>query len=243
LLKHKSEYNDSFTKYNQSLLERIKNDLRLKDLPVHIECFDNSNIQGSDPVAACVVFRNGKPSKSEYRHYNIKTVGGINDFASMQEIVFRRYRRLLNENADLPQLIVIDGGKGQLSAAVKSLKNLEIYSKLPIIGIAKRLEEIYMPNDKIPLYLDKNSPTLRLIQQLRNEAHRYGISFHRNKRSTGMLKNEVEQIKGVGKVSIDKLLNKFGSVQELRKKSVDEIAVIVGKQIAGLITEVLHKQA
>ena len=225
-----------------SILKQIKKDLQLKESPVRIECFDNSNIQGSNPVASCVVFINAKPAKKEYRHYNIKSVKGANDFASMEEIIYRRYKRMLDENMELPQLVIIDGGKGQLSSAVKSLKQLDLYGSLPIIGIAKRLEEIYFPNDSIPLYLDKNSPSLKLIQQLRNEAHRFGISFHRNKRSKSMLKNQLESISGVGKTSTEKLLKEFGSIENIRLKSKQEISKIVGINIAERIVKELHKQ-
>ncbi|RPJ76714.1 MAG: excinuclease ABC subunit C [Alphaproteobacteria bacterium] len=230
-----------FSKRNDNLMARIKSDLHLKETPVHIECIDNSNIQGSNPVAACVVFKNGKPVKSEYRHFNIKSVGGIDDYASITEIVFRRYRRLIDENIALPNLIIIDGGKGQLNSAIKSLEKLEIFDKVPIIGIAKRLEEIYIPGDKVPLYLDKNSPTLKMIQQIRNEAHRFGISFHRNKRSKLMLKNQLEQIKGVGPASVGKLLNKFGSIDEIKLKNSAELAEIVGKKMATAILQEFKK--
>jgi excinuclease ABC subunit C len=235
LLKHNEIRSKSYSKKTSELLERIKIDLRMKDLPLHIECFDNSNIQGSSPVAACIVFKNAKPAKSDYRHYNVKSVSGINDFASMKEIIFRRFKRLSEEKSDFPQLVIVDGGKGQLNAAIESLKKLKVYNKLTIIGIAKRLEEIYLPNDKIPLYLDKNSPTLRLIQEMRNEAHRFGISFHRNKRSAELIKNELESIKGIGKVSAERLIKEFGSVIEIRKKSAEQLESIVGKKIASLV--------
>ena len=227
---------------NFSILEQIKKDLQLKEKPVRIECFDNSNIQGSNPVASCVVFINGKPAKKEYRHYNIKSVIGSNDFASMEEVIYRRYKRMLDEKKELPQLVIIDGGKGQLSSAVKSLKQLDLYGSLPIIGIAKRLEEIYFPNDSIPLYLDKNSPSLKLIQQLRNEAHRFGITFHRNKRSKGMLQNQLENINGVGTITAEKLLKEFGSIENIRLKSKEEISKIVGAKIAERILKELHKE-
>jgi len=221
----------------QSLLEQVKNDLQLKELPKRIECFDNSNIQGTNPVSSCVVFINGKPAKKEYRHYNIKTVTGTNDFASMEEVIFRRYKRQLDENAEIPQLIIIDGGKGQLNSAIKSLRKLNLFEIVPVIGIAKRLEEIYFPHDSIPLYLDKNSSTLKLIQNLRNEAHRFGINLHRNKRSGSMLRNKLEQIKGVGKSSAEKLLKKFGSFENIKLKSLSEIEQVVGKKIAKKIVE------
>jgi excinuclease ABC subunit C len=175
-------------------LERVMKDLHMPQLPYHIECFDNSNIMGSNPVAACVVFRNAKPSKKDYRHFNIKTVSGPDDFSSMEEVVYRRYKRMLDENQKLPQLIIIDGGKGQLSSAMKSIERLDLREKIAIIGIAKKLEEIYFPGDSIPIYLDKNSYSLKLIQQLRNEAHRFGINFHRDKRSSEMTKSGLDQI-------------------------------------------------
>jgi excinuclease ABC subunit C len=211
------------------LMEKMKQDLRLKEAPVRIECFDNSNIQGDVPVAACVVFRDGKPSKKDYRHFNIKTVGGPNDFASMEEIIYRRYKRLLEENVDLPQLIVIDGGKGQLGAAVNSLEKLELNGKIPVVGIAKKLEEIFYPGDSVPLYLDKNSETLRVLQHIRDEAHRFGITFHRNKRSGQFLLSELESIPGIGKKTIDTLLLKFKTIKRLKETPVSEIAAIVGK--------------
>jgi excinuclease ABC subunit C len=180
------------------IMETMQKDLHLKELPVHIECFDNSNIQGTNPVSACVVFKNAKPSKADYRIFNPKTVVGPDDFGTMKEVVFRRYRRLIDENESLPQLIIIDGGKGQLSAALESLIELDLHGKLAIIGIAKRLEEIYFPGDSLPIYLDKRSETLKLIQQLRDEAHRFGITRHRNKRSKDAIRSEITEIKGVG---------------------------------------------
>ncbi len=210
------------------LMDQMKKDLRLPLEPRHIECFDNSNIQGSNPVAACVVFRDGKPSKKEYRHFNIRTVTGPDDFASMTEVVFRRYRRMLEEGEDLPQLIVIDGGKGQLSAALKSLEKLGLRGKISIIGIAKRLEEIYFPEDPIPLYLDKKSETLRVIQQLRNEAHRFGITFHRNKRSKAAISSALEGIEGIGQKTAEQLLRKFKSVKRIRECSLEDLAGVIG---------------
>jgi excinuclease ABC subunit C len=225
-------------KYNKAnLLEVVKTDLRLQELPTHIECFDNSNIQGTSPVAACVVFIDGKPAKTEYRHFHVKTVTGANDFASMEEIISRRYSRLLNEGKSLPQLIIIDGGKGQLSAAVKSMKTIGIYGKVAVLGIAKRLEELYFPGDSIPLYLDKNSKTLKLIQHMRNEAHRFGITFHRNTRSKKMLVSSLEQIDGVGDKSVQILIKTFGSVDEIRKKTVEELVKVVSKKAAQNIVE------
>ncbi len=214
------------------IMAQMQKDLRLSSEPRHIECFDNSNIQGTHPVAACVVFRNGKPSKKEYRHFNIKTVEGPDDFASMEEVVYRRYKRLIEENQELPQLIVIDGGKGQLSSALKSLNELGLRNKIAIIGIAKRLEEIYYPNDPIPLYLDKKSETLKIIQQLRNEAHRFGITHHRNKRSKAAIQTELEQIDGVGQQTILTLLQHFRSTKRVIEASKKELIEIVGESRA-----------
>ena len=219
------------------IMAQMQKDLRLSKEPRHIECFDNSNIQGTNPVAACVVFKNGKPSKKEYRHYNIKTVVGPDDFASMEEVVYRRYKRLLDEDEPLPQLIVIDGGKGQLSSALKSLDALELRGKIAIIGIAKRLEEIYYPGDSIPLYLDKKSETLKIIQYLRNEAHRFGITFHRNKRSKGALQSELEQIPSVGKQTIITLLRKFKTIKRIKSATFNELKDHVGQSRAQKIYE------
>ena len=219
------------------LLEVIKKDLNLTELPEHIECFDNSNIQGTNPVAACVVFKNAKPSKKDYRHYNIKTVVGPDDYASMEEVVYRRYKRLIDENKSLPQLIVIDGGKGQLNAALKSLEKLEIKKNVAIIGIAKRLEEIFYPNDPVPLYLDKNSESLKVIQHIRNEAHRFGIKFHRDKRSGGFIKSELENIPGVGPKTIEVLLTKYKTIKNIRSLSLDEISSEIGNTKAKLLFE------
>jgi excinuclease ABC subunit C len=218
----------------ERIMNTLQKDLHLKQLPVHIECFDNSNIQGTNPVAACVVFKNARPSKRDYRHFNVKTVEGPDDFASMREIVFRRYRRLLDEGQPLPQLIIIDGGKGQLGAAVEALTSLELYN-VPIIGIAKRLEEIFFPGDPVPLYLDKNSESLKLIQQLRNEAHRFGITFHRQKRSANFIKSSLEDIPGVGEQTIVRLMEHFKAVSKIRAASIDELAVVVGKSKAEII--------
>ena len=211
------------------IMAQMKKDLRLKEEPRHIECFDNSNIQGTHPVAACVVFKDGKPSKKEYRHYNIKTVEGPDDFASMEEVVFRRYKRLLAEDESLPQLIVIDGGKGQLSSALKSLDILGLRGKIAIIGIAKRLEEIYYPGDSIPMYLDKKSETLKIIQFLRNEAHRFGITFHRNKRSKTAIQSELEQIPSIGKQTITTLLRKFKSAKRVKEATFEELKSEIGE--------------
>lgn len=210
------------------IMAQMKADLRLSEEPRHIECFDNSNIQGTNPVAACVVFKNGKPSKRDYRHFNIKTVEGPDDFASMTEVVYRRYKRLLDEEQPLPQLIIIDGGKGQLSAALKSLDDLNLRGKIAIIGIAKRLEELFYPNDPIPLYLDKKSETLKIIQQLRNEAHRFGIEHHRNKRSKNALNTELETIPGIGEKTIVELLKHFKSAKRVSYAKLDELEDVVG---------------
>lgn len=224
------------------ILEVMKKDLNLSVLPDHIECFDNSNIQGTNPVAACVVFRNAKPNTKEYRHYNIKTVVGSDDFASMEEVVYRRYKRLIEENKSLPQLIVIDGGKGQLNAALKSLEKLEIKNSVSIIGIAKRLEEIFFPNDPIPLYLDKNSESLKVIQHIRNEAHRFGIKFHRNKRSGNFIKSELENVPGIGPKTMDVLLTKFKTIKNLRSLTLDEISSEIGHRKAKLLFEYFKNQ-
>jgi len=224
------------------LLEKMQIDLRLKEIPHRIECFDNSNIQGAQPVAACVVFIDGKPAKREYRHFNIKTVVGPNDFASMEEIIFRRYQRIINEEGELPQLIVIDGGKGQLSSAVAILEKLNILGKVAVIGIAKKLEEIIYPGDPVPLYLDKNSETLRIIQHLRNEAHRFGITFHRNQRSKDFIVNELAQIPGIGEKTIEILMRKFKSITRLKVASKEEINQIIGVSKAEKLHQFFNKQ-
>ena len=223
------------------IMAQMQKDLRLGVEPRHIECFDNSNIQGTNPVAACVVFKDGKPSKKDYRHFNIKTVEGPDDFASMEEVVYRRYRRLLEEDKPLPQLIIIDGGKGQLSSALKSLDILGLRGKIAIIGIAKRLEEIYYPGDSIPMYLDKKSETLKIVQHLRNEAHRFGITFHRNKRSKAAINSELEQIPTIGKQSITNLLRKFKSAKRVKSATLDELKEVVGLARAQKIYEHYHK--
>jgi excinuclease ABC subunit C len=215
----------------ERILKTLQEELQLKELPIHIECFDNSNIQGSNPVAACVVFRNAKPYKKDYRHFNIKSVVGPNDFASMEEVVYRRYKRLQDEGQSLPQLIIIDGGKGQLSSAIKSIEALGLQNQLAIIGIAKKLEEIYFPNDPIPLHINKKSESLKLIQQLRNEAHRFGLNFHRNQRSKNFIKTELLNIKGVGTKTAQKILTKFGSIQGLKDAEKDELLNLVGPEI------------
>ncbi len=224
-------------RHTNRLMAQMKRDLRLNAEPRHIECFDNSNMQGTNPVAACVVFKNGKPVKKEYRLFNIKTVTGPDDYASMEEVVFRRYKRLLNEGEALPQLIVIDGGKGQLSSALKSLDILGLRGKIAIIGIAKRLEEIYFPDDPIPLYLDKKSESLKIIQQLRNEAHRFGINFHRNKRSKAAINTELEMIEGIGEKTARDLLRHFKSVKRVKEASLEDLSEKVGMARARKIFE------
>ncbi len=226
----------------ERILSTLKNDLQLKEIPTHIECFDNSNLQGTQPVAACVVFQNAKPRKKEYRHYNIKTVEGPNDFASMEEVVSRRYKRLLEEDKSLPQLIVIDGGKGQLSAAVKALEKLNLRGKITIIGVAKRLEEIYFPEDSVPIYLNKNSESLKLIQQLRDEAHRFGITFHRNKRSKVFITSELNSIEGIGEKTAQKLLSEFKSVKKIKELGREELKRIIGVSKAEVVYSYFHEK-
>ena len=221
-------------------LERMKSDFRLSELPRHIECFDNSNIQGTNPVASCVVFKNAKPSKRDYRHFNIKTVEGPDDFASMKEVLTRRYTRLMEEGEGLPQLIVVDGGKGQLSAAVEALDYMGLRGTIAVVGIAKRLEEIYFPGDSIPLYIDKNSESLRIVQHLRDEAHRFGITHHRNRRSKGQIISELDEIKGIGDKTQTALLQHFKSVKRLKEASIDRIAEITGPARASIIYSALH---
>jgi len=235
--KRKSKSNLKKVDSSQRILEQLKKDLHLQVYPEHIECFDNSNLQGSEPVAACVVFRNARPAKKEYRHFNIKEVVGADDFASMGEVVRRRYRRLLDENKELPQLLVVDGGKGQLNAAVKSLDVLGLRNKIAIIGIAKRLEEIYFPGDSVPLYIDKNSESLKLIQQLRNEAHRFGINFHRQKRSATMVRSSLTELKGIGEGSVELLFREFKSMEAIKEASPDQLARVVGQKRAAILRD------
>jgi excinuclease ABC subunit C len=226
---------------NESPTERIlktaQKDLQLKEIPFHIECFDNSNLQGTNPVASCVVFKSAKPSKRDYRHFNIKTVEGPDDFASMEEIVYRRYKRMLDEGSRLPQLVIVDGGKGQLSAALNALDKLELRGKLPIIGIAKKLEEIYYPGDTVPIYIDKTSETLKLIQKMRDEAHRFGISHHRDKRSKTMVDSELDHIPGIGDKTREMLLREFRSVEGIRKASDEELEKVIGKHKTVIIKQ------
>lgn len=223
-------------------LEKLRNDLHMSEIPNHIECFDNSNIMGKNPVAACVVFRNARPSKKEYRHFNIKTVTGPNDFSSMEEIVYRRYKRMTEEGQSLPQLIIIDGGKGQLSSAMKSLTKLNIHEKSTVIGIAKKLEEIYFPGDNVPIYLDKNSISLKIIQQIRNEAHRFGINFHRDKRSAEMTKSDLDEIKGIGIKTKEILLREIGSVDKIRMLPEKDLENLVGRKKASILYEFFKNQ-
>ena len=229
-------------RHTNRIMAQMQKDLRLSVEPRHIECFDNSNIQGTNPVSACVVFKDGKPSKKDYRHFNIKTVEGPNDFASMEEVVYRRYKRLLDENQSLPQLIIIDGGKGQLSSALKSIDDLGLRGKIAIIGIAKRLEELFYPGDSVPLYLDKKSETLKIIQQLRNEAHRFGITHHRDKRSKSALNSTIELIPGIGEKTMLALVKHFKSVKRLKLATEKEISVVVGVSKAKKISEFYQKE-
>lgn len=237
-LKHMERHNPE--QRTEKLLERMKADFRLNVLPRHIECFDNSNIQGTNPVASCVVFRDGKPSKKDYRHFNIKTVEGPDDFASMKEVLTRRYTRLVNEGQELPQLIVVDGGKGQLSAAVEALEAMGLRGVIAVAGIAKRLEEIYFPGDSIPLYIDKNSETLRVVQHMRDEAHRFGITHHRNRRSKGQTVSMLDSIEGIGPKTRTALLTHFKSLKRIRQADLDEIASIVGPAKASILWNALH---
>ena len=229
-------------KHTNRILEQLKKDLRLKELPIHIECFDNSNIQGTNPVSACVVFKNAKPSKKDYRHFNVKTVEGPNDFATMQEAVHRRYSRLLVENEPLPQLIIIDGGKGQLGAALEILDGLGLRGKIAIIGIAKRLEEIFFPGDSIPIYLDKRSESLKVIQNLRNEAHRFGITHHRNRRSKNAFISELTEIKGIGEKTFEELMKQFKTISAIKNASKEELTKVIGLSKAMVILNVSLKE-
>ena len=225
----------------EKTLERMKADFRLSELPRHIECFDNSNIQGTNPVASCVVFKNARPSKKDYRHFNIKTVVGPDDFASMREVLTRRYTRLMEEGLELPQLIVVDGGKGQLSAAVEALDSIGLRGEIAVVGIAKRLEEIYFPGDSVPLYIDKNSESLRVVQHLRDEAHRFGITHHRNRRSKNAITSRLDDIKGIGEKTKTSLLQKFKSVKRVTDANLEEIADVIGPSKANLVYNALHQ--
>lgn len=228
-------------KHTNRILEQLKKDFRLKDLPVHMECFDNSNFQGTNAVSACVVFKNAKPSKKDYRHFNVKTVEGPDDFATMEEAVFRRYRRMLDEGQSLPQLIVIDGGKGQLGAALNALEKLEIKGQVAIVGIAKRLEEIFFPGDSLPIYLDKRSESLKVIQFMRNEAHRFGITHHRNKRSKGSLKSELDEIPGIGPKNLQKLMLHFKTINGIKSASLSELESLLGTSKGTIVHTYFNK--
>jgi excinuclease ABC subunit C len=241
--KHKQEKIKNPDRNFERIMETMQKDLRLKEWPTHIECFDNSNFQGTNAVAACVVFKNGKPSKKEYRNFNIKTVTGPDDFASMEEVVFRRYKRLLEEEQPLPQLVIIDGGKGQLSSALKSLDQLGLRGKITIVGIAKKLEEIYFPGDSVPIYIDKRSESLKIIQHLRNEAHRFGITHHRNKRSKNALGTELTDIAGIGEKTAEDLLKEFKSVKRVREADPEQIEKVIGKAKTKVLLEYLEKQS
>lgn len=239
--KYKQIKNTDPDKHANRILETMKNDLHLAELPKHIECFDNSNFHGTNAVAACVVFRDAKPYKKDYRNFTIKSVEGPNDFASMEEVVYRRYHRLLEEREPLPQLIIIDGGKGQLSSAVKSLKKLNLFGKIAIIGIAKKLEEIYFPGDSVPIYLDKRSETLKVIQHARNEAHRFGITHHRNKRSKDFIQSEILGIKGIGDKTQMQLIKDFKSVSKIKEASIEQLEESVGKAKAQIVWTNFHQ--
>jgi excinuclease ABC subunit C len=224
------------------ILTQAQVDLRLKEMPIHIECFDNSNIQGTNPVSACVVFKNARPSKKDYRHFKIKTVEGPNDFASMEEAVYRRYKRMIDEDQKLPQLVIIDGGKGQLSSAMKSIEKLGLNGKMAVIGIAKRLEELYYPDDSLPLYIDKKSETLKLIQKLRDEAHRFGLSFHRKLRSKSALVSELDDIKGIGEETKKEILTTYKTLSNLKNANLDELKASFGNHKACILYEFLNKE-
>jgi len=224
------------------LMEKMKADLRMMEQPRRIECFDNSNFQGTNAVAAMSVFINGKAAKKEYRHFNIKTVEGPDDFASMQEVIYRRYKRVLEEKQPLPQLIIIDGGKGQLNAALTGLEKLGLNKKIQTIGIAKKLEEIYYPGDSVPMYLDKKSETLKIIQQLRDEVHRFGITHHRNKRSRNFLQSEILQIPGIGNATFEKLIIQFKSVKKIKEATAAQIADVIGKQKAAIVVNYFNSE-
>ena len=235
LEKRKQERIKNPEKHTERILETIQKDFRLKELPIHMECFDNSNIQGTNPVSACVVFKNAKPSKKDYRHFNIKTVEGPDDFASMEEVVYRRYKRMLEEGQSLPQLIVIDGGKGQLSSALTALEKLDLRGKIAIVGIAKRLEEIFFPGDSLPIYLDKRSESLKVVQFMRNEAHRFGITHHRNKRSKGAIQSELLGIEGIGPKTQENLIRKLKTVQKVKDANLEELTEIIGAAKAKIV--------
>jgi excinuclease ABC subunit C len=240
--KHKQDSIKNPERTTERILEQMKTDLRLSEWPRHIECFDNSNIQGTHPVSACVVFKNAKPSKRDYRHFNVKTVEGPNDFDTMKEVIHRRYKRLLDEGDELPQLIVIDGGKGQLSSALESLEALGLRGRIAMIGIAKRLEEIYYPEDTIPMYLDKRSETLKIIQHMRDEAHRFGITHHRARRSKSAVGTELTNVEGIGEKTAELLLKKFKSVKRLKEAPHEEIVKLIGEAKAKVLGEYFEER-
>jgi excinuclease ABC subunit C len=242
LEKHKQLEHVDPERHTQRIMEQMKKDLRLKEQPLRIDCFDNSNIQGAYPVSAMVVFTNGKPDKKEYRHFNIKTVEGPNDFASMEEVIYRRYKRVMDENQSLPNLIIVDGGKGQLSSAMESIEKLGLHGKVAVIGIAKRLEEIYYPGDTLPLYIDKKSETLRIIQQLRDEAHRFGITHHRKRREKGTIKTELTEITGVGQSTSTLLLRKFRSVKGIKEATLADLQKVAGLAKGKIVFEYFHAE-
>jgi len=242
LLLRQSQQTNQVLNKNEEVMIKMKTDLHLTEIPFHVECFDNSNLQGSNPVASMVVFKNGKPSKKEYRHYNIKTVIGPDDFASMEEVVYRRYKRLLEEDAPLPQLVVIDGGKGQLTSAYKSLDRLGLTGKIQVVSIAKRLEEIYYPKDEFPLHISKKSSTLRILQHLRNEAHRFAINFHRDQRSKQAIQSSLDHIKGIGTATSQLLIKHFRSVKRIREASTEELTKVIGKHKAGIVYAHFHQE-
>jgi excinuclease ABC subunit C len=237
---HKQQEFTDPERHTNRILSTIQSDLHLNDLPVHMECFDNSNIQGTHPVSACVVFKNGKPSKSDYRKFNIRGVEGPNDFDTMKEVLTRRYSRVMEEGQPLPQLIVIDGGKGQLSAAVETLNALGLRGKVAVIGIAKRLEEIYFPGDSLPVYLDKRSETLRIIQHMRDEAHRFGISHHRDRRSKDALRSELTEIPGVGMHTTQTLLRHFKTVGKVKEATEEQLREVINARLAGIVWRHFH---
>jgi excinuclease ABC subunit C len=235
LEKQKQEKIKDPERHTNRILEQLKRDFRLADLPIHMECFDNSNFQGTNAVSACIVFKNAKPSKRDYRHFNVKTVEGPDDFATMEEVVYRRYKRMMDEDQTLPQLIVIDGGKGQLGAALIALEKLELRGKVAIVGIAKRLEEIFFPGDQYPIYIDKRSESLKVVQFMRNEAHRFGITHHRNKRSKGALQSEITQIEGIGPKTQELLMKSFKTVSAIREATLEELTKVIGTAKATII--------
>ena len=235
LEKQKQEKIKDPERHTNRILEQLKSDFRLADLPIHMECFDNSNFQGTNAVSACIVFKNAKPSKRDYRHFNVKTVEGPDDFATMEEVVYRRYKRMMDEEQTLPQLIVIDGGKGQLGAALNALEKLELRGKVAIVGIAKRLEEIFFPGDQYPIYIDKRSESLKVVQFMRNEAHRFGITHHRNKRSKGALQSEITQIEGIGTKTQESLMKSFKTVSAIREATMEELTKVIGTAKASII--------